>query len=305
MGVHVADGGRRQVRVREGEAHRLGHRLGARLRDVPSVGVRAEADDFGVNLRPTGNRPLALLEDERPRAVADDESVAIPVKGARRRLGRVVLPRSGEKRVEDGDLRHAELLRAARNHHVLPTERNRLVGLADCERTRRAGRPRRQNAPRRAEVNRQVHRRRLRHHLDVGRTRHVPHFAILDDGEEVRAGLNPARARAVGDAEPPALHDGIALKPRLAQRLFGRVERENRHGTHRADDLARVFGRTLEVRRRPEARLQAAIGREVFRNPHAVDGRLQPLERRVGGKAERTDDAAPRDHNPTHMTSPP
>ena len=50
--------------------------------DVEGVGGHAVADQLGVNLRAARARELQLFEDHHPRALADDEAVAVALEGA-------------------------------------------------------------------------------------------------------------------------------------------------------------------------------------------------------------------------------
>ena len=87
---------------------------------------------------------------------------------------------------------------------------------------------------------------------------------VLEDGEEVRIRRDASRARAVGDAEPPSLQDGVVREPGLGQRLLGGEEGHLGDGTHRADDLAGVGLRPDVVGGCPEAGLQTLVGRKLF-----------------------------------------
>mgnify|MGYP003312696895 CR=1 FL=1 len=62
-------------------------------------------------------------------------SVARGVVGRRRERGRTVAERRRVERVEDRDLGRRELLRAAREHDVLESVPDELIGVADRERT--------------------------------------------------------------------------------------------------------------------------------------------------------------------------
>src|SRR5262245_60281 len=85
-----ADCRRVEACVLQGHAQRDLHRLRRRKRGVVAVRVGGKADDLCVDVRSTSKRVLALLQDQRGRAFADYQSVAIAVEGARTRVRLVV-----------------------------------------------------------------------------------------------------------------------------------------------------------------------------------------------------------------------
>ena len=74
-----------------------------------------------------------FFEDDAARALAHDETVAIPIVGARGFLGLIV--EAGRKRAAGGKARHREAIDrrfgAARDHHIRVAQRNQPPGVAD------------------------------------------------------------------------------------------------------------------------------------------------------------------------------
>src|SRR6185503_10138553 len=89
--AHVTDRGCRDTGVAQRAAHRLLHRLGGRLCNVPRVAIRAEADDLGQDLGAARFGRVPILEHERSGAFADHETVAIAVPRPRCLARRIVL----------------------------------------------------------------------------------------------------------------------------------------------------------------------------------------------------------------------
>ena len=226
---------------------------------MASVGVRAETDDLRQYLRPPPQRVFALFENQRRRALPDDQSVAVAVKRPRSGLGAVVPGAGREQGVEDGDLGRTELLRAAGDHHVFLPVLYKFIGVADGQRTGRARRAGRNDAPGGPEMDRKVDARGLRHHLDVGRARHVLHFFGENYRVEIGERVDAAGGRAVGHPGTSVPEHRISQKPRLRQRLFGGVERHDRHRPHRPRHFA-VVALGLDIAgRRAQPRLKALV----------------------------------------------
>src|SRR6056300_693292 len=87
---------------------------------------------------------VATLEDERASTFPDNETIAIPIKRARRGFRAVVRRACRIESVEDSCLGGAQLFGAAGNHNVLRTITNRLECIADSLTTRGAGAGRRE-----------------------------------------------------------------------------------------------------------------------------------------------------------------
>ena len=299
VSVHVPYRVRRKPRVRKRARETRGHRLVVRIRHVSSVRVLEEPDDLCEDLRPARLRPFVLLENERPRAFADDESVAARVVRSRRRFRRVVPERRRVERVEDRDLRRGELLRPAGDHHVLQSVLDELVRVPDRERAGGAGRSGRNKPAVRFVVYGEVARSRLRHELDVRAARHVLHLVRHEHRVEVEMRAHRAGAASVRDAAAPRLQRR-RVEARLRDRLLGRGEGVFRDRTHRARRLARPVSRTLEAREASEMRVEPPVALELGNHLNAVFKAPEARRRIRHALSERGDDSHPRYDDPSH-----
>src|SRR5689334_7742540 len=113
--------------------------------------------DFTVDLRAALLRVLELFENQDPRALADNETIAVAFERTRRMYRIVVV---GGKRAHRGEARDAHRrdrrLRAAADHHVGVAALNDLEAVANRVRAGRAGGRRRGVWPLRAETNRDL-----------------------------------------------------------------------------------------------------------------------------------------------------
>ena len=119
--VHIVDLPGGDAGVLDGVAHRLHGplALGMGRREMVGVGRSASAHDLAVDLRPARLGVLVLLQNQRARALADHEAVAVLVERTRSVHGIVVARR---KRLHGVETAHRRLVhggfRAARDHHV-------------------------------------------------------------------------------------------------------------------------------------------------------------------------------------------
>ena len=167
VGIDVADVFRRQARISQCQLHGAAHGFVVRSRGMLAVAIRTETHDFRNDVRTAGLRMLKGLQHKSARAFADDKSVAADIKWARRRGRRIVPSAGGKQRVEYGSLGRTQFLRAARDHDFLAIELDGLVGITNALTARGARTRRRNNAPLRAEIDRDVDRRRVRHHAQI------------------------------------------------------------------------------------------------------------------------------------------
>ena len=237
-------------RVLEREFHGAAHLFALRRRDVYAVGIFPEADHFGVDPGAAGLGVRETFQNERPRAFAHDEAVAVLVEGARRLLGRVVVAAGGRKeRVEDRGVGGVELFGTPGDHHLLLSVTNRLIGHADPLRARGAGGARRDDAALEAEVDPNVDGRRVAHHAHVRRSRDAAAGLRENEVGEFRHGRGLPSGRAVGDAAVARREDGVAEKARVSERVVARLHGHEGDASHGAGALSRKEFRIERVGR--------------------------------------------------------
>ena len=189
------------------------HRALPRGRDhVVAVGGGAVADELGVDVGPSGQGVLELLEHQHAAAAGDDEAVAGHVKGAGRHLGgRVVAAGQGPHGVEQHGQGPALLLAAAGEHHVLLAPADQLRGMADAVGAGGAGRGHRVadavDAEGRGQAGGHGAAHGARHHEradapDPAGPQDVGGLDLVDAGGPARAGDQPdPRVRKVAGLE--------------------------------------------------------------------------------------------------------
>ena len=114
--------------------------VGIHLHAVIRVAGRSVAFDARVRTDAARQRPILALDDEHPRALAEDEAVAAPVERARRRLGPIVVVRGDRahpREAEDHAGQHAAVGAAGEQRFVFAAADERR-GVADRIRRARA-----------------------------------------------------------------------------------------------------------------------------------------------------------------------
>ncbi len=299
--AHVVDVRCREAGVLQGLAHGDGHGPGFGLGDVDTVRIAAEADDFRMDVRAARLRMFVLLQHEGGGAFAHHEAVAVAVERPWRLGGRGVARAGGEQRVEHRDARRGEFFGATAEHECLAAVADGLVGVADALAAGRAGAGRGNHAPLEAEEQPDVHRRGVRHHLDVAGRGDAQHRTGFQHAPEHPDRLGAARRRSVGDTHAAVGHGGIGEQACVFQRHLAGAHGHLRYAAHRAQQLARVMGGHLEVRDGcGEAGMQFGEGVELRHAAHtAAAGAQRRLDVRPA-IAQRGDAGHAGDDDPLH-----
>ena len=186
--------------VVQSHPHALRHLFGLRTRDVRAVRVVGKTDDFGVNLGAAGTGVLEFFQNQGTCAFADDEPVALCVKGTRREVGGVVVFRARcKKRIENRCVARVQLFAAAGDHGGLPPETDGLVGKADALRAGGAGRTRGNQTAVDVEKEADVDGGRVRHHAYVGVGIHAERRPLQKKVRHIGNRGRRARGTAVSD----------------------------------------------------------------------------------------------------------
>ena len=247
--------------------------------EVTPVAVGGEADHLDQDRRAARARVLELLEHQAARSLARDHAVAIPIEGPRRALRLVVAGGGREQHVEDRRIDRVELLGSARQHDLLVSVLDRLVGVADSLAAGGARARGGDHAPAHPEEAREIRGRGVAHELEVV----VGADPAGGAPDEELARVDPDRRRAPGagaaaDAEPARAELRGVAQARLLERQLGGAREHQRDPPHRARLLARVGLGHDEVRHaRPEPGGEA-LDVVPLRNPrHARSGPLAGL----------------------------
>jgi len=168
VAVHVADVRRLESGVFQRQFHGPAHGDLLRTSGVLAVGVAAETDDLGMDVRATGQGVLQFFQHQHAAAFTDHQAIAALVVGAWAGLRGVVFQAGGVERVEDHGFGRAKLFGATGQHQWQAAELDRLVGVADALAAAGAGAGGRDQAAGEAEENADIRGRGVRHHAHVG-----------------------------------------------------------------------------------------------------------------------------------------
>ena len=251
-------------------------------------------------------RRLELFEHQESRTLADHESVALGVVGARRESGCVVAAAAGVQRVESLGLRGAQFLRAAGQHARLQAMLNGFEGVADGLAARGAGAVGGDHASLDAEEDADIRRGGVRHHADVRIRVDLAAIAVDQHLREIQQVCRAADARAAGHSHLPIGEQLAANQTRVAERELGAAHRELRHAAHAAQLFAGPgVGNVEGVAGRGQARAHVDVPLPLGHVTHtAAVGAKRALDL-VPRVAERRDAAHAGDHHAPHQHSPP
>ena len=181
-----------------------------------------------------------------------------------------------------------------------------LEGVANALTARSAGAGSRNDAPLESEIQADVDRRRVRHHLDVARRSDALHRMAFEHPAEHLDRLLAPRRRTVGNAHAPVADGRIVQQPGVGERHLAGAHRKERDAPHRARHLARIMRRRAKiVDRRAETGIEHLEAVPFGHAPHRIASRAQPRFDSLPGIAERGDPAHASNHHPPVHIMPP
>ena len=232
---------------------------------------------------------LEHLEHERARPLAHDETVARAVEWPRRAFGLGVARGGGEHDVEHGGVHRVQLLRAARDHQVLPAAHDGLVRVADALAAGGARAARRHDPPRDAEELREVRRAGVAHELQIVGACDALEAALRVERRRIDLHRRRAAARrAVRDARRAVGDERAARQSRVGERQLGGARGHERDATHAAHFLPRIVSRHGEVGHgSAQPRIESLVAVPLRHHAHAGALGQQPRANRRPVAAQR------------------
>ena len=270
VAADIANGGRRQGGVFEGEFDAALHGAHLGAGDVAAVAVGAVADDFGDDVCAACLGVFQFFQHHHAAAFAEHEAVACAVIWAGGEFGLVVAAAGGVEAVEHVGFGRAELVCTAGQHHGDFAVFDGFVGVAYALAAGGAGAGGGNQAAGEAEEDGHVGGGGVRHHAHIGVGVEIVGLVGEQQADVEHVG-SAAAGRTGGHTHAAVADDGVAEQACLFQCLFGGVGAVLRQRAHAAQLFARpMFGRRVGGQRRAEAGFHFGEGIPRFHAAHGV-----------------------------------
>ena len=209
VAADIADGGRRQCGVFEGEFDAALHGAHLGASDVAAVAVGAVADDFGDDVCAACLGVFQFFQHHHAAAFAEHEAVARCVVGAGGEFGLVVASAGGVEAVEHEGFGWAELVCTAGQHHGDFAVFDGFVGVAYALAAGGAGAGGGNQAAGEAEEDGHVGGGGVRHHAHIGVGVEIVGLVGEQQADVEHVG-GAAAGRAGGHAHAAVADEGVA-----------------------------------------------------------------------------------------------